>query len=139
MVERIIVINAMVNGARIIPHPLMFKPKYGPKNTNIRPFKTRDPIPKVQTSTGMNILLRSGHNTALKILMKNMNSRTLKKLVIVKFNPKLIKYNPIKFAANNTKYLLADSPDVFLSSSMSLIFLLSYPNFFIITIISKNL
>ena len=115
-----IVINAMVNGARIIPHPVMFKPKYGPKMANIPPFNRRDPIPKVQTKTGIIIFVISGHNTALKTLMKNMNSTTRLKLVTVKSSPKLIKYNPIKFAMNSIIYLFSDSPGVFLSSSMSL-------------------
>ena len=115
----------MVNGARIIPHPVMFKPKYGPKKANIPPFKIRDPIPKVQTKRGIYIFVISGHNIALKILMKNINNTTLYRFVNVKSNPKLIRYNPIKFAMNSTRYLFNDSPGVFLSSSISLIFLTS--------------
>ena len=122
MVDRMIVINAMVNGARIIPHPVMFKPKYGPKKANIPPFKIRDPIPKVQTKMGIYIFVISGHNIALKILMKNINNTTLYRFVTVKSNPKLIRYNPIKFAMNSTRYLFNDSPGVFLSSSISLFF-----------------
>ena len=110
MVDRTIVINAMVNGARIIPHPVIFKPKYGPKKANIPPFKIRDPIPKVQTKMGIYIFVISGHNIALKILMKNINNTTLYRFVTVKSNPKLIRYNPIKFAMNSTRYLFNDSP-----------------------------
>jgi hypothetical protein len=112
----------------------MFKPKNGPKKANIPPFKVRAPIPKVQTRNGINILVRSGHKIALKILMKNTNSTTSLNLVMVKSNPKLIKYNPIKFAMKSTKYLFADSPGVFLSSAMSLIFVY-LPYYFIIPII----
>lgn len=90
MVDRTIVINAMVNGVRIIPHPVIFKPKYGPKKANIPPFKIRDPIPKVQTKRGIYIFVISGHNIALKILMKNINNTTLYRFVNVKSNPKLI-------------------------------------------------
>ena len=56
--ERIIEINAIVNGAKIIPHPLIFKPKYGPKIANSPPFKRRPAIPKVQTKNGINIFVR---------------------------------------------------------------------------------
>ena len=100
----------------------MCMPKNGPKNARIPPFKARAAIPKVQTKNGMSIFVRNGHNMALKILMKNMNRMTSLKLSMVKSNPKLIKYMPIKFAMNSTKYLFNDNPGVFLSSSTSLIF-----------------
>ena len=115
-------INDIINGVKIIHIPSMCKPKYGPKNAISPPFKARAAIPKVQTKKGINNFVRSGHNIALIIEMKNMNMITLFKLVNLKSNPKLIKYNPIKFAMNSIKYLLSDSPGVFLSSSISLIF-----------------
>ena len=97
---------------------------------NIPPFKRSDPIPNVQTKAGINILVRRGHNTALKILMKNINRITRLKLSMVKSNPKLIRYNPIKFAMNSIRYLFNESPGVFLSSSMSRI-LVTSPDFFL--------
>ena len=68
--------NAMVNGTIITPHPGMSTPRKCPKNTYIPPFKLRAAIPKVQTKNGINLFVRDGHTTKLKVATTNMSSTT---------------------------------------------------------------